>query len=116
VVGGSFTGTYNGVDVNRMMVLNPLESWILDIGAGPFSASVLDLAIAGDSSWYIAGSFSVFDSQNQGRLAKVDPFGALDIAFLTAGVGFDNSVLKVLALSDNKTMAFGNLLNLMVSL
>jgi hypothetical protein len=26
----------------------------------------------------------------------------------TAGVGFDNSVLKVLALSDNKTMAFGN--------
>jgi hypothetical protein len=39
---------------------------------------------------------------------KVDPFGALDIAFLTAGVGFDNSVLKVLALSDNKTMAFGN--------
>jgi hypothetical protein len=46
--------------INRMMVLNPLESWILfDIGAGPFSASVLDLAIAGDSSWYIAGSFSV---------------------------------------------------------
>jgi hypothetical protein len=48
------------VDVNRMMVLNPLESWIpYFIGAGPFSASVLDLAIAGDSSWYIAGSFSV---------------------------------------------------------
>ena len=109
-VGGSFTGTYNGVDVNRMIVLNPLGIMdpLFDIGAGPFSASVLDLAIAGDSSWYIAGSFSVFDSQNQGRLAKVDPFGALDIAFLTAGVGFDNSVLKVLALSDNKTMAFGN--------
>jgi hypothetical protein len=30
---------------------------LFDIGAGPFSASVLDLAIAGDSSWYIAGSF-----------------------------------------------------------
>jgi hypothetical protein len=45
--------------LNRMIVLNPLESWIhlFDIGAGPFSASVLDLAIAGDSSWYIAGSF-----------------------------------------------------------
>jgi hypothetical protein len=66
---------------------------------------VLD-AIAGDSSWYIAGSFSVRFAKS-GRL-KVDPFGALDIAFLTAGVGFDNSVLKVLALSDNKTMAFGN--------
>jgi hypothetical protein len=66
-----------------MMVLNPVGIMdpLFDIGAGPFSASVLDLAIAGDSSWYIAGSFSVFDSQNQGRLAKVDPFGALDIAF-----------------------------------
>lgn len=109
-VGGSFTGTYNGVDVNRMIVLNSigLMDPLFDIGAGPFSASVLDLAVAVDNSWYVAGSFSVFDSQNQGRLAKVDPFGVLDIGFLTAGVGFDNSVLKVLALSDNKTMAFGN--------
>jgi hypothetical protein len=41
---------------------------LFDIGAGPFSASVLDLAIAGDSSWYIAGSFCF-------RFAKSRPFG-----------------------------------------
>jgi hypothetical protein len=49
------------------------------IGAGPFSASVLDLAIAGDSSWYIAGSFLFSIRKKSRRLA--DPFGALDIAF-----------------------------------
>ena len=110
MVGGSFTGTYNGIDVNRLTFLssNGILDPIFDIGAGPFSASVLDVANASDGSWYVAGSFSIFDSQNQGRLAKVDPVGALDIGYLTAGVGFDNSVLKVLSLSDNKTMAFGS--------
>ncbi|MDI6032636.1 T9SS sorting signal type C domain-containing protein [Flavobacterium sp. LB2P84] len=110
MVGGSFTGTYNGIDVNRLTFLssNGILDPIFDIGAGPFSASVLDIANASDGSWYVAGSFSIFDSQNQGRLAKVDPVGALDIGYLTAGVGFDNSVLKVLSLSDNKTMAFGS--------
>jgi uncharacterized delta-60 repeat protein len=110
MVGGSFTGTYNGVDVNRLTCLssNGVLDPIFDIGAGPFSASVLDVANVSDGSWYVGGSFSIFDSQNQGRVAKVDPIGALDIGYLTAGVGFDNSVLRVLSLSDNKTMAFGN--------
>ncbi|RTY88114.1 T9SS sorting signal type C domain-containing protein [Flavobacterium sp. RSP15] len=110
LVGGSFTGTYNGAAVNRLVLLeaNGVISPAFDIGAGPFSASVLDLATASEGSWYVSGSFSVFDSQNQGRLARIDAFGALDIGYLTAGVGFDNSVLKVNALSDNKTMVFGN--------
>lgn len=110
MVGGSFTGTYNGVDVNRLICLssNGVLEPLFDIGAGPFSASVLDVASASDGSWYVGGSFSIFDSQNQGRLAKIDPIGILDIGYLTAGVGFDNSVLKVLSVSDNKTMAFGN--------
>jgi hypothetical protein len=45
-----------------MMVLNPLGIMdpLFDIGAGPIVGSCRD------SSWYIAGSFSVFDSQNQG--------------------------------------------------
>ncbi|RTY96175.1 T9SS sorting signal type C domain-containing protein [Flavobacterium sp. GSP27] len=110
LVGGSFTGTYNGTAVNRLVLLeaNGVINPAFDIGAGPFSASVLDLATASDGSWYVSGSFSIFDSQNQGRLARIDAFGALDIGYLTAGVGFDNSVLKVNALSDNKTMVFGN--------
>ncbi|MGO4904867.1 T9SS sorting signal type C domain-containing protein [Flavobacterium sp. W20_MBD1_R3] len=110
LIGGSFSGTYNGTAVNRIVSLesNGVINPAFDIGEGPSSASVLDLAIAPDGSCYVGGSFSVFDSQNQGRLARIDAFGALDIGYLTAGVGFDNSVLKVIALSDNKTMVFGN--------
>ncbi|MFV8335027.1 T9SS sorting signal type C domain-containing protein [Flavobacterium sp. RSP29] len=110
MVGGSFTGNYNGTDVNKLVLLdsNGVVNPAFDIGTGPFSASVLDLANASDGSWYVGGSFFVFDSQNQGRLARIDAVGVLDIGYLTAGVGFDSSVFKVISLADNKTMAFGN--------
>nr|HRM13607.1 delta-60 repeat domain-containing protein [Flavobacterium sp.] len=106
MLGGSFSGTYNGTNVNRLLLLdsNGVLDPIFDIGAGPGSASILTLALEPDGSWYVGGSFSVFDSQNQGRLAKVDATGVLDIGYLTAGVGFDNSVLKVVSLPDNKTL------------
>jgi hypothetical protein len=42
-----------------------------------------------------------------GKVSKIDADG-LDIAYLTPGVGFDNSVYKVVPLTDNKTMAFGS--------
>ncbi|HEX8018040.1 MAG TPA: calcium-binding protein [Flavobacterium sp.] len=110
MLGGSFTDLYNGLDVNRLMLLNP-DGTIktdFDIGNGPGSASVYSLANSFEGAWYIGGSFSVFDSQNQGKLAKIDANGIHDISYLSAGVGFDNSVLKVLPLSDNRTMVFGN--------
>ncbi|WP_348811894.1 T9SS sorting signal type C domain-containing protein [Flavobacterium maritimum] len=109
-IGGSFSGTYNGTDVNRLVLLdgNGVLDSLFDIGSGPSSATVYALAGSPDNSWYIGGSFSVFDSQNQGRLAKIDAFGTLDIGYLTAGVGFNNSVLKILSLPDNKVMAFGS--------
>jgi uncharacterized delta-60 repeat protein len=110
MVGGSFTGAYNGADVNRLVLLdsNGVISPTFDIGSGPETATVYTLADSLDGSWYVGGSFSVFDSQNQGRLARIDAAGTLDIGYLTAGVGFDNSVLKILSLPDNKTMAFGS--------
>jgi hypothetical protein len=43
-----------------------------------------------------------------GKVSKIDADGLLDIAYLTPGVGFDNSVYKVVPLTDNKTMAFGS--------
>ena len=110
MLGGSFTDLYNGLDVNRLLLLNS-DGTIhadFDMGAGPGSASVYSLANSSEGDWYIGGSFSVFDSQNQGKLAKIDINGIHDISYLSAGVGFDNSVLKVLPLPDNTTMAFGN--------
>lgn len=110
MVAGSFTGSYNGTAVNRLVLLgsNGVINPLFDIGFGPSSATVYALADAPDGSWFVGGSFSVFDSQNQGRLAKIDGVGTLDIGYLTAGVGFNNSVLKIISLPDNKTMAFGS--------
>ncbi|MFH7015976.1 T9SS sorting signal type C domain-containing protein [Flavobacterium sp. FlaQc-47] len=110
MVGGSFKGLYNGNEVNRMFLLNSngtLNS-NFDIGSGPASAAVFAFENALDGSWYIGGSFLVFDGQNQGKLAKVDAKGEHDTSYLASGVGFDNAVHKVLSLKDRKTMVFGN--------
>ncbi|SHL76924.1 delta-60 repeat domain-containing protein [Flavobacterium chilense] len=110
MIGGSFKGFYNGIAVNRIFLLNPDGSIDpnFDVGAGPGSASVLALANTPDESWYVGGSFSVFDGQNQGRLAKINEDGEHDTGFLAAGIGFDNAVHKVLSLQNSKTMVFGN--------
>lgn len=110
MVGGSFSDLYDDSKVNRLVLLH-WDGTIktdFDIGSGPASASVLSLNNLSDGSWYIGGSFSVFDSQNQGRLAKIDKHGLHDISYLSADVGFNNSVFKVLPLSDHKAMVFGN--------
>ncbi|RYF17605.1 MAG: calcium-binding protein, partial [Flavobacteriales bacterium] len=110
MVGGSFTGTYNGSDVNRVFLLDANGNLKddFDIGSGPASASVLALQTAADGSWFIGGSFSVFDSMNQGRLAKINADGEYDTEYLSAGVGFDNSVLKIIPLENKQTMVFGS--------
>lgn len=110
MLGGSFTDTYDGIAVKRLALLEPngVINLTFDTDSGPFSGTVLAIAPELSGSWYVGGSFSVFDSQNQGRLAKIDAFGALDIGYLTAGVGFDNSVYKVISLSDAKTVVVGN--------
>lgn len=109
-VGGSFSTTYNAVDVNRIVMLMANGSVIsgFDIGAGPASGSIYSFAEDSFGNFYASGSFSVFDSQNQGRLARFDTNGVLDIAYLTAGVGFDNSVLGLIPLADNSALVFGN--------
>lgn len=110
MVGGSFTGSYNGNDINRVLFLNPDGSLKtdFDMGSGPGSASVFSLINDLDGSWFIGGSFLTFDGQNQGRLVKVTSDGEHDSSYLSAGVGFDNSVLKILSLENSKAMIFGN--------
>ena len=110
MIGGSFTGFYNGTEVNRVCILNR-DGTIrtdLDFGSGPATASVLALENDAEGSWYVGGSFSVFDGLNQGRLAKINPGGEYDTAYLSAGIGLDNSVYKVIPLENKQTMVFGN--------
>ncbi|MCD0464571.1 T9SS sorting signal type C domain-containing protein [Flavobacterium sp. ENC] len=108
-IGGSFNGFYNNSEVSRLFFLNQDGTLKNDFynGSGPESASVLALESA-KGSWYIGGSFSVFDGQNQGRLAKINADGEYDTGYLSAGIGFNNSVLQVLALENKQTMVFGN--------
>jgi uncharacterized delta-60 repeat protein len=110
MVGGSFTGSYNRIDVNRVCLLSS-DGTIkpnLDFGSGPGSASVFALENDIEGSWYIGGSFLVFDGLNQGRLARINSDGEYDTAYLSSGIGFDNAVYKVLPLEDKKIMGFGN--------
>lgn len=110
VVGGSFNGFYDNTEVNRLFFLNQDGTLKSDFytGSGPGSSSVLALENDAEGSWYIGGSFSVFDGLNQGRLAKINADGEHDTAYLSAGIGFNNSVLKVLALENKQTMVFGS--------
>lgn len=110
MVGGSFTGLYDGAVVNRVCLLN--QNGILDkdfdMGSGPASGFVYTLVKNAEGFWYIGGSFSVFDSLNQGRLAKINANGEHDPGYLSAGVGFNNSVLEVLPLKNKNTLVLGN--------
>lgn len=110
MIGGSFTGFYNGAEVNRICVLNRDGTLRtdFDFGSGPATASVLALENNREGTWYIGGSFSVFDGLNQGRLAKINSQREYDTAYLSAGIGFDNSVYKVIPLEDKQTIVFGN--------
>ncbi|WP_242410237.1 T9SS sorting signal type C domain-containing protein [Flavobacterium sp. Root901] len=114
MAGGSFNGTYNdtynSTDVNRVVLLNSdgTVNSDFDMGTGPATASVLALANDSEGSWFIGGSFSVFDGQNQGRLAKVNVEGEADTGYLASGIGFDNSVLKIIPLENKKAMVFGS--------
>ena len=109
MVGGSFTGLYNGNAVNRLVFLNTngAQNTDFDIGSGPASASVLSLEFDDEGSWFIGGSFSVFNDQNQGRLAKVDNNGDHDTAYLSSGIGFNNAVFAILPLPNQKTIIGG---------
>ncbi|MBO9582791.1 MAG: T9SS sorting signal type C domain-containing protein [Flavobacterium sp.] len=110
MVGGSFTGFYNTTEVTRVISLQPdgAVKPNFDIGSGPASASVFALEFDEEDNWFIGGSFSVFNGQNQGRLAKINREGEHDISYLASGIGFDNSVLSILPLPNKKTIVGGN--------
>ncbi|MBL0736421.1 delta-60 repeat domain-containing protein [Flavobacterium sp. GN10] len=110
MIGGSFTGFYNGTETIRLIFLQADGSVKpnFDIGSGPASASVLAIEFDDEDSWFAGGSFTVFNGQNQGRLVKISSEGEHDISYLASGIGFDNSVLSILPLPNRKTIIGGN--------
>jgi uncharacterized delta-60 repeat protein len=108
LVGGSFSDTYKTSDVNRLVLMNSngTISSNFDIGSGPSSATIYTLCETSDS-FFVGGSFSVFDDLKQGKLAKISTTGELDSGYLTAGVGFDKAIEKIIPLADRSYIAFG---------
>lgn len=109
LVGGSFSGTYKSTAVNRLVFLNSngTVTTNFDIGAGPASATVYTLTESIDS-FFVGGSFSFFDDLKQGKLAKISTVGELDSGYLTAGVGFDKAVDKIVPLVNGSYIVFGS--------
>ncbi len=109
LIGGNFSDQYKTTDVNRLVLLKSNGTIATDftIGEGPATATVYALAASSDS-FFVGGSFSVFDELKQGRLAKISFKGELDNEFLTSGVGFDKSVNKLIPLADGSCIAFGS--------
>lgn len=109
LVGGSFSDKYNNSVVNRLVLLNTngTLSSNFDIGAGPSSATIYALCESSDS-FFVGGSFSFFDEVKQGKLAKLSFVGELDSGYLTAGVGFDKAVEKIIPLTDGSFITFGS--------
>lgn len=110
MLGGSFTGFYNASEVNRIVFLNPDGTLKTDfeINSGPKSGAVLALETDSDGSWYLGGSFVVFEDKKQGRLAKINANGEHETDYLSAGIGFDTAVLEVIPLVNKKAMVFGS--------
>lgn len=109
LVGGNFSDQYKTTDVNRLVLLKSNGTIASDftIGEGPATATIYALAESSDS-FFVGGSFSIFDELKQGRLAKISFKGELDNEFLTSGVGFDKTVNKLIPLADGSCIAFGS--------
>ncbi len=109
LIGGSFSDKYKTTNVNRLVLLNSngILNTNFNIGSGPSSATIYTLCGSSDS-FFVGGSFSVFDESKQGKLAKISLLGELDSGYLTAGVGFDKTVERMVSFSDESFIAFGS--------
>ncbi|MBK0369436.1 calcium-binding protein [Flavobacterium agrisoli] len=109
LVGGSFNGNYDGIKVNRLLMLqdNGKIKSEFDIADGP-SAALSDIAHDQNGFWYLGGNFTTYDGLNQGRVTKINEFGALEDGYLTPNVGFNLPVYRVLPLPDKKVLVGGS--------
>lgn len=85
--------TWNGAPGRGIVRLYPDGSrdMSFDTGTGPAGGDVRGVALQPDGRILIAGGFSSFNGVPAGRVARIEPSGALDIAFNQA-VGFGASL------------------------
>ena len=107
LLGGWFT-TYNGVTRNRLARLQ--STGVIDAtfsaGTGP-DRTPWALTVQPDGKILVGGDFSLINGKTLGRIARLNPSGALDATFKLS-VGANNFVAGVGLLPDGRIVAAGN--------
>jgi uncharacterized delta-60 repeat protein len=105
LVGGDFTD-FNGNSVNYICRLNPDGredgDFTTNIGSG-FNGKVYSIKLLSDNTIIVGGSFTDFDGNTVGRIAKLNSNGTYNSSFTTnTGTGFNGDVLSLdIDTSDN---------------
>jgi uncharacterized delta-60 repeat protein len=106
LAGGLFT-SYDGTPANRLVRLNPdgtLDTEF-NIGTG-FNNAPLSLVIQQDNLIIVGGAFTSYNGTPASRIARLNPDGSLDNAFIP-GTGFNNIVRSVALQSNGKILVSG---------
>ncbi len=107
LVGGAFLN-FNGVNVNRIVLLNPDGSidntFMTGSGANGY---VTCITVQANGKIILGGEFTVFNNVNCGHIVRLNPDGTIDYSFNT-GSGFNNSVTSFAIQNDGKLIVGGN--------
>jgi uncharacterized delta-60 repeat protein len=98
LVGGDFTD-FNGTAINLICRLNSDgtidESFASNIGSG-FDSGVNSIKLLSDNTIIVGGSFTDFDGNTVGCIAKLNSSGTYNSSFTTnTGTGFNDAVLSL---------------------
>ena len=109
LVGGSFN-SYNGISKNKINRFNSngeIDN-SFNIGSG-FDGTVKTIALQPDNKIIVGGDFTSFNGLPNSKIVRLNSDGSVDNTFVS-GVGFDNSVNKILIQADGKIIVSGKFL------
>ena len=109
LVGGSFI-SFNGISKNKINRFNSngqIDN-SFNIGSG-FDGTVKTIALQPDNKILVGGDFTSFNGLPNSKIVRLNSDGSVDNTFVS-GVGFDNSVNKILIQADGKIIVSGTFL------
>jgi uncharacterized delta-60 repeat protein len=107
VIGGQFA-LVNGISQSNIARLN--SDGTLDTSFNPgtgANANVCTVNIQSDGKIIIGGNFDSVNGISRGRVARLNPDGSLDTAFMNLGAGFNNGVYDLSLQPNGKILVGG---------
>ncbi len=116
IISGYFT-TYKGVacgnGITKLSNVGSVDpSFVVGSGFSPFSPNNANylVRVPGDTSIYAAGYFTTYKGVPEGRIMKIDAFGAKDPSF-NSGTGFNGPAYVLDVIWGNKLFLLGEFTN-----